>query len=88
MRKGKARIVLGVILIVLQIVSIIGSLKLGDLAPMFPNSVFDMVGSIGYYLIGIIGLGLLIWGIVAFSCSKGCTDNADDVYNYYHDKHN
>lgn len=88
MRKGKARIVIGIIMIALQIMSMVGNSNSGNTVPIDMTNTYSIAFSIGYYAIGLIGLLMLIWGIVAFVRSKGRTDNDDDVYNYYHDNHN
>lgn len=70
MKKGKARIVIGIILIVLQVMSIAGNAKVGRGVEISFDSVYDLVYSIGYMLAGIIGVVLLILGIRAYVKSK------------------
>lgn len=87
MRKGKARIVVGVIMIVLQVMSSIGNSYNDGLefAPAQTSGqlLFDVGFWIGSHFVGLIGALLLIWGIVAFIRSKNRTDNNDDCYEYF-----
>ena len=75
MKKGTGRIIGGVVLIVLQLISFVGNAKSGDIGIhiSFDNSA-DLIHSIaytlGYCAIGIIGLILLIAGIIALSKSE------------------
>lgn len=66
MKKGKARIIVGVILIVLQIMSLAGNANVGMIFQL--SSLYDITYLIGYFLVGIVGVVLLISGIV--SCLK------------------
>lgn len=70
MRKGKARIVIGIIMIALQIMSMVGNSNSGNTVPVDTTNAYNIAFSIGYYAIGLIGLLMLIWGIVAFVRSK------------------
>ena len=71
MRKGKIRIITGCILIVLQILGIIGNAKTGlSFNLSFDNIgifLYDLIFLIGYFLIGIIGVILLITGLIAYN---------------------
>ena len=64
MKKGKIRIIIGCVLIVLQILGIIGNSKSGlSFNLSFDNIeifLYDLIFLIGYFLIGIIGIILLI----------------------------
>ena len=69
-KKGAKRIIAGLILMILQIISIAGTLMKGAM-PEFHTSSFPMfMYSFGYYTgfmaIGIIGVVLLISGSIAF----------------------
>ena len=69
-KKGAKRIIVGLILVILQILSIAGTMMKGSM-PVFNTSSFPMfMYSFGYYAgflaIGIIGVVLLIIGSVAF----------------------
>lgn len=68
MKKGKARIIVGVILIVLQIMSLAGNAKAGISIQL--SSLYDITYLIGYFLVGIIGVVLLIFGIIAYRKSR------------------
>ena len=65
MRKGIARIVIGIILIVLQLMSLIGNMKAGvgfQLSFASPAAfLFDLIFLISYFLVGIIGVILLVF---------------------------
>lgn len=61
MKKGIVRISVGVILIVLQILSMIGNAYAED-SPQFKGNIIYLLG---YYLVGIIGLIMIAWGVVA-----------------------
>ena len=70
MRKGKTRIVLGAILIILQLVSFAGNAKTGNgIQISFASPalfVYDLIVFVSYCFIGIVGMVLLISGIVAY----------------------
>lgn len=68
MKKGKARIIVGVILIVLQIMSLAGNAKAGISIQL--SSLYDITYLIGYFLVGIVGVVLLISGIVSYLKNK------------------
>ena len=68
MKKGKARIIAGVILIILQIMSLAGNAKAGVVIQL--SSLYDITYLIGYFLVGIIGVVLLISGIVSYLKNK------------------
>lgn len=74
MRKGIARIVIGIILIVLQLMSLIGNMKAGvgfQLSFASPAAfLFDLIFLISYFLVGIIGVILLLFGIRAYKKSE------------------
>lgn len=70
MRKGIVRIVVGVILVLLQIMSMVGNASAGNALTTSMATSYSAGHMLGYYMIGIIGLALLIWGIVAFNKSK------------------
>ncbi len=70
MKAGTIRILFGIILIILQAMSIIGNAKVGigiqlsfDSASAF---LYDFVSLLAYLFVGIIGLIFLIWGIIAY----------------------
>lgn len=69
MKKGAKRIIAGVVLIGLQIVSIIGSTKSGNSISLSFDSpallAYDLTYLLSYCFVGIIGAALLISGIVA-----------------------
>lgn len=71
MKKGTTRIIAGIILIVLQVMSLIGNAKTGisinlsfESATVF---IYDLLFLIGYLVFGILGLILLIWGFKAYN---------------------
>lgn len=70
MKRGIVRIVLGLILITLQIMSVIGNHMSGAIAFSPPVSsaqlLYDLIFYSSYYSIGIIGLILLISGLFAY----------------------
>lgn len=71
MKKGIARIVIGIILIVLQLLSLFGSggnlqISFASLAAFLSSLVFLLF----YFLPGIIGVILLVWEIKAYQKSK------------------
>lgn len=71
MKSGKLRIVLGVILIVLQLISIAGNAKAGISSQLSFESlgvfVFDLLSLISYYFVGTVGVILLVSGVVAYT---------------------
>ncbi len=74
MKKGIKRIIVGIILIVLQTMSIIGNASAGIGVQLSFSSAtaffYDLLFLFGYLFFGIIGLILLIWGIAAHNKSK------------------
>ena len=74
MKKGIKRIIAGIILIVLQTMSIIGNASAGiGIQLSFASATaffYDLLFLFGYLFFGIIGLILLIWGITAYNKSK------------------
>lgn len=72
MRKGIVRIVLGCVLILLQIMSIIGNPAGMKISISFANLYvffYDVLFILGAYMVGIIGVILLVFGIRAFKNS-------------------
>lgn len=71
MRRGKARIILGAILIVLQLMSFAGSAKAGiGFQISFASPILflaDLIFWVSYCFFGIAGAILLISGVVAYS---------------------
>ena len=71
MKKGIVRIVVGLILVGLQLLSVVGNLSAGASLPSLFGSgalfAFNLIYFLSYYLIGIIGLILLISGISAYT---------------------
>lgn len=64
MKRGIIRIVVGSILILLQIMSMIGSRSLG---PSPFDSLYDFFVCVGYYAVGIVGIVLLAFGFNAYT---------------------
>ena len=67
MKKGLVRIIIGSILVAFQVLGMLGSLKThGVLIPPYPETGgYDFAYVFGYFLIGIVGAILLIFGIQA-----------------------
>ena len=67
MKKGKVRFVLGIVLVVLQAISIMGNAKAGiSMQVSFVSLgvlVYDLIFLVSYNLVGIIGIILLVSGI-------------------------
>ena len=67
--KGTKRIVIGVILILVQLMSVIGNVQQGVGAQIsFASSglfLYDLIFTVSYYFIGIVGAVLLISGLIA-----------------------
>lgn len=85
MKKGKGRIIIGIIMIVLQLIGESNSGYTNDVAPAksLGRALFDVASWIGFHAVGLIGAVLLIWGIIAYVRSINRTDNDDDCYEYY-----
>lgn len=70
MKKGILRIILGLVLIALQIMSIIGNSISDTISYQMPSStgqlLYDLISQLSYYSVGIIGLAILLSGICAF----------------------
>lgn len=69
MRKGIIRIITGLILIGLQVLSIIGNSSVGMTFPLPVSTaqlMFDLGFYISYYFVGILGLILFVSGLIAF----------------------
>ena len=71
---GIKRIIIGIILIAMQIMSVCGNVKAGNTIDLTFSSFGQLAYLVGslffYFLVGIIGLVFLIWGIVASVKSK------------------
>lgn len=82
MKRGIVRIVLGLILITLQIMSVIGNHMSGAIAFSPPASsaqlLYDLIFYSSYYSIGIIGLILLISGLFAYIRSSRLSNTTSD----------
>ncbi len=68
MVKGSKRIIAGAVLIALQIISIIGTYAGGNklsFSGSGAGAAFDIGFMLGYFAVGIIGVVLLIWGLIA-----------------------
>lgn len=71
MKKGIIRMVFGAILVGLQLMSVLGSMKAGIPLPSisFAGSLaqigYDLIFCASYYLVGIIGIALFVFGYVA-----------------------
>lgn len=82
MKRGIVRIVLGLILITLQIMSVIGNHMSGAIAFSPPVSsaqlLYDLIFYSSYYSIGIIGLILLISGLFAYIRSSRLSNITSD----------
>ena len=70
MKKGIARIIIGIVLVVLQLMSLAGNAKAGvGIQLSFSSAavfVYDLISLISYCFVGIIGVILLITGIIAY----------------------
>lgn len=70
MRKGIFRIIIGVFLILLQTISVIGNASAGVGIQISFSSVavlvYDIIGLVSYFFVGIVGCLLLFSGIIAF----------------------
>ena len=57
----KAKRIIGIVLVVLQIIGTVSAIVMGNFAEMFSKPLPQMIGNlIGFFLIGIIGIILLI----------------------------
>ena len=76
-RKGKARIIIGCILMFFQLISVLGDTSVFDIpAPQsFYQLLYDIIFFTSYFLISIVGLILLISGIVAYNKSGMTEEN-------------
>ena len=74
MKKGVARIIVGTVLILLQIMSFIGNAHAGIGIQISFDSIavfaYDLVVLISYCFLGIVGVILLVSGIIARSKGK------------------
>jgi len=81
MKKGKTRIIIGLVLIFLQLLSVFGNTKSGiGISLSFNNfSVFlyDLLFLLGYLWIGITGFILLISGFIAYKKTGKTGDDSD-----------
>ena len=82
---GKGRMINGTIMVALQLVVDINSSTSFyiSLALPFRMLLSQVAGWIAYHLGGLIGAGLIVWGVFAYIRSKHGTDNDDDCYEYY-----
>lgn len=71
MKKGLPRIIIGCILIVFQLLSVIGNSLTGNhLGISFTNVyvfIYDLIGLLTYYFLGILGVIFLVSGLVAYN---------------------
>ncbi len=71
MKKGKVRIIIGFILVLLQLLSVLGNAKSGaKISLSFDNPnifLYDLIGLFSYFLVGIIGVVLLVSGLIAYN---------------------
>lgn len=69
MKKGTIRIVIGIILIVLQLLSLLGNARSGVGIKISFESlavfIYDLIATVSYCFVGFLGLVLMISGIVA-----------------------
>lgn len=68
------KIIFGAILIVLQILSYLGSAYAGQLNFFTSCSAFEVVYFLSYNLVGIVGLVLVVLGVIAKTKSKNKED--------------
>ena len=73
MKKGTGLKITGIILIVLQIVSLTGNAKMGVKLYQIA-SLYDIVFLLSYFLVGIIGLILFVWGCIIATRRENQTD--------------
>ncbi len=82
MKKGKIRIGIGCVLVLVQILSVIGNMKAGIRISVdvtdFRAFLFDMGALLGYYLIGIIGVLLIVWGVYVYRRKPTMTNNTNN----------
>lgn len=71
MRKGIIRITIGLILIFLQIMSVIGNTISGGNFDLADDGIYGIVYLLGYFLPGMLGVTLFVWGSSEFS-KKNC----------------
>lgn len=72
------KIILGVGLLILQIISYVGSLAAGGVKFFSTFSIYEVVYFLGYNLIGIIGLIVLFLGIRSLKKQKTNIEDVDD----------
>ncbi|MBQ3110856.1 MAG: hypothetical protein IJC69_06925 [Clostridia bacterium] len=77
-KNGKARIVVGYIMVAFQLIGMIGNaINEGSIIPEHPAGGYGVGYVIGYFLIGIIGLILLYFGYKAKANAKQDSNSGD-----------
>lgn len=72
------KIILGVGLLILQIISYVGNLAAGGVKFFSAFSIYEVAYFIGYNLVGIIGLIVLFLGIRSLKKQKTNIEDDDD----------
>ena len=84
MKRGKVRIVLGMILIVIQLLSVLGNYKTGQhITVTFANPavfIYELIYLVSYFFVGILGMILVASGMFAYNCKKA-PDAIDEIKN-------
>ena len=86
MKKGVGQILSGIVLIVIQLMSVMGNIKAGTPLPSIQGTgllmVYDLFHCFGFYLIGIVGILLLVIGKFRYEKSdsnfEGNVNNATE----------
>lgn len=72
------KIILGVGLLILQIISYVGNLASGGVKFFSEFSIYEVAYFIGFNLIGIIGLIVLIFGLISLRHPKPEEDEEEE----------